>query len=93
MVTLKEIRTNISRDTESNDTVFFSYAFLLIFVHIVNQKIAVGVLKKLGYEDVDVAENGLEVIDKLDAGRVYDVILVTLITYIASSTSPLSLVP
>ncbi|KAG0039043.1 hypothetical protein BGZ82_009947 [Podila clonocystis] len=41
----------------------------------VNQKIAVGVLKKLGYEDVDVAENGLEVIDKLDAGRVYDVIL------------------
>lgn len=63
-------------------------------MHIVNQKIAVGVLKKLGYEDVDVAENGLEVIDKLDAGRVYDVILVhTLITYMASSASPISLVP
>ena len=42
----------------------------------VNQKIAVGVLKKLGYENVDVAENGLEVIDKLDQGSVYDVILV-----------------
>ncbi|KAF9575500.1 hypothetical protein EC968_002761 [Mortierella alpina] len=41
----------------------------------VNQKIAVGVLKKLGYENVDVAENGLEVIDKLDQGSVYDVIL------------------
>ncbi|KAF8923959.1 hypothetical protein BGZ58_002339, partial [Dissophora ornata] len=41
----------------------------------VNQKIAVGVLKKLGYENVDVAENGLEVIDKLDKGSVYDVIL------------------
>lgn len=41
-----------------------------------NQKIAVGVLKKLGYENVDVAENGLEVIDKLDQGSVYDVILV-----------------
>ncbi|KAI8595783.1 hypothetical protein EDD21DRAFT_312948 [Dissophora ornata] len=44
----------------------------------VNQKIAVGVLKKLGYENVDVAENGLEVIDKLDKGSVYDVILVRL---------------
>lgn len=62
-------------------------------MHTVNQKIAVGVLKKLGYEDVDVAENGLEVIDKLDAGRVYDVILVTLIAYSTSSTSPLSVVP
>ncbi|KAG0198877.1 hypothetical protein BGX28_007729 [Mortierella sp. GBA30] len=41
----------------------------------VNQKIAVGVLKKLGYENVDVAENGLEVIDKLDQGSIYDVIL------------------
>ncbi|KAF9188215.1 hypothetical protein BGZ51_000742 [Haplosporangium sp. Z 767] len=41
----------------------------------VNQKIAVGVLKKLGYTDVDVAENGLEVIDKLDNGSIYDVIL------------------
>ncbi|KAF9995428.1 hypothetical protein BGZ65_008933 [Modicella reniformis] len=41
----------------------------------VNQKIAVGVLKKLGYENVDVAENGLEAIDKLDNGSVYDVIL------------------
>ncbi|KAF9348939.1 hypothetical protein BGX26_012702 [Mortierella sp. AD094] len=41
----------------------------------VNQKIAVGVLKKLGYDIVDVAENGLEVIDKLDNGSVYDVIL------------------
>ena len=41
-----------------------------------NQKIAVGVLKKLGYDKVDVAENGLEVIDKLDCGSVYDVILV-----------------
>ncbi|KAK3816745.1 MAG: hypothetical protein JOS17DRAFT_689366 [Linnemannia elongata] len=42
----------------------------------VNQKIAVGVLKKLGYENVDVAENGLEVIHKLDEGSIYDVILV-----------------
>lgn len=33
-------------------------------------------LKKLGYEDVDVAQNGLEVIDKLESGIVYDVILV-----------------
>ncbi|KAG0209331.1 hypothetical protein BGX33_005673 [Mortierella sp. NVP41] len=41
----------------------------------VNQKIAVGVLKKLGYENVDIAENGLEVIQKLDQGSVYDVIL------------------
>ncbi|KAI7824716.1 hypothetical protein BC939DRAFT_140136 [Gamsiella multidivaricata] len=41
----------------------------------VNQTIAVGVLKKLGYENVDVAQNGLEVIDKLDNGSVYDVIL------------------
>ncbi|KAI1298029.1 hypothetical protein EDD11_006887 [Mortierella claussenii] len=41
----------------------------------VNQKIAVGVLKKLGYENVDVVENGLEVIDKLDSGSIYDVIL------------------
>lgn len=41
-----------------------------------NQKIAVGVLKKLGYENVDVAENGLEVIHKLDEGSIYDVILV-----------------
>ncbi|KAF8975121.1 hypothetical protein BGZ46_009420 [Entomortierella lignicola] len=41
----------------------------------VNQKIAVGVLKKLGYDNVDVAENGLEVLDKLDNGLVYDVIL------------------
>ncbi|KAG0014958.1 hypothetical protein BGZ80_010135 [Entomortierella chlamydospora] len=41
----------------------------------VNQRIAVGVLKKLGYESVDVAENGLEVIDKLDNGSIYDVIL------------------
>ncbi|KAF9899551.1 hypothetical protein EC991_008626 [Linnemannia zychae] len=41
----------------------------------VNQKIAVGVLKKLGYENVDVAENGLEVIQKLDQGSIYDVIL------------------
>ncbi|KAF9432670.1 hypothetical protein BGZ76_010493 [Entomortierella beljakovae] len=41
----------------------------------VNQKIAVGVLKKLGYDNVDVAENGLEVIDKLDHGKIYDVIL------------------
>lgn len=42
-----------------------------------NQKIAVGVLKKLGYDTVDVAENGLEVIDRLDRGSVYDVILVS----------------
>ncbi|KAG0313772.1 hypothetical protein BGZ99_008594 [Dissophora globulifera] len=41
----------------------------------VNQKIAVGVLKKLGYENVEVAENGLEVIDKLDMGSCYDVVL------------------
>ncbi|KAF9143521.1 hypothetical protein BGX30_000210 [Mortierella sp. GBA39] len=41
----------------------------------VNQKIAVGVLRKLGYENVDVAENGLEVIQKLDEGSIYDVIL------------------
>lgn len=43
---------------------------------LVNQKIAVGVLKKLGYRDVDIAENGLEVIQKLDQGSLYDVILV-----------------
>ncbi|KAG9067745.1 hypothetical protein KI688_011332 [Linnemannia hyalina] len=41
----------------------------------VNQKIAVGVLRKLGYENVDVAENGLEVIQRLDEGSIYDVIL------------------
>ncbi|KAK3847953.1 MAG: hypothetical protein J3R72DRAFT_139060 [Linnemannia gamsii] len=41
----------------------------------VNQKIAVGVLKKLGYENVDIAENGLQVIQKLDQGSIYDVIL------------------
>ncbi|KAF9920721.1 hypothetical protein FBU30_009358 [Linnemannia zychae] len=41
----------------------------------VNQKIAVGVLKKLGYESVDIAENGLEVIQKLEQGSIYDVIL------------------
>ncbi|KAF9131019.1 hypothetical protein BGW39_002381 [Mortierella sp. 14UC] len=41
----------------------------------VNQTIAVGVLKKLGYENVDVAQNGLEVIQKLDQGSIYDVIL------------------
>ncbi|KAF9113101.1 hypothetical protein BGX27_002211 [Mortierella sp. AM989] len=41
----------------------------------VNQKVAVGVLKKLGYDSVDIAENGLEVIDKLDNGSIYDVIL------------------
>ena len=48
------------------------------FLKKVNQKIAVGVLKKLGYENVDIAENGLKVIDKLDKGSVYDVILVRL---------------
>ncbi|KAK3827498.1 MAG: histidine kinase-like ATPase [Benniella sp.] len=42
----------------------------------VNQKIAVSYLKKLGYEDVDIAHNGQEVIDKLESGIVYDVILV-----------------
>ncbi|KAF9918771.1 hypothetical protein BX616_005780 [Lobosporangium transversale] len=48
---------------------------LLAEDNVVNQKIAVGVLKKLGYTDVDVAKNGLEVIDKLDGGSSYDVIL------------------
>jgi len=33
-------------------------------------------LKKLGYQDVDIAHNGQEVIDKLESGTVYDVILV-----------------
>ncbi|KAF9140236.1 hypothetical protein BG015_001744 [Linnemannia schmuckeri] len=48
---------------------------LLAEDNVVNQKIAVGVLKKLGYENVDIAENGLEVIQKLDQGSIYDVIL------------------
>lgn len=57
--------------------VFFLTFFFIFRRYIVNQKIAVGVLKKLGYDKVDVAENGLEVIDSLDRGSVYDVILVS----------------
>lgn len=55
----------------SNSTFFFCALRPLV-----NQKIAVGVLRKLGYGNVDIAENGLEVIQKLDQGCLYDVILV-----------------
>ncbi|KAF9578837.1 hypothetical protein BGW38_005170, partial [Lunasporangiospora selenospora] len=41
----------------------------------INQTIATGVLRKLGYEDIEVAENGQEVVDKLEEGHEFDVIL------------------
>ena len=46
---------------------------LLAEDNIVNQKVAMGILKKFGYE-VDVANNGLEALEKLEE-REYDIIL------------------
>lgn len=40
----------------------------------VNQKLAIRILNKLGYENIDVAQNGIEAIDKVN-GRFYEVIL------------------
>ncbi|KAJ3053302.1 hypothetical protein HK097_004579 [Rhizophlyctis rosea] len=42
--------------------------------NMINQQIALSVLKKMGY-DADVAANGKEVLDKIDAGKQYDLIL------------------
>ncbi|KAG0249680.1 hypothetical protein DFQ27_009850, partial [Actinomortierella ambigua] len=41
----------------------------------VNQAVVLAILRRLGYHNVDVAHNGLEVISKLDLGHVYDLIL------------------
>jgi signal transduction histidine kinase/CheY-like chemotaxis protein/ligand-binding sensor domain-containing protein len=52
----------------------FPLKILLAEDNLVNQKLAVRILNKLGYEDIEVAQNGLEATEKLKA-RFYQVIL------------------
>ena len=57
----------------SSETLMFSGRILLADDNLVNQKVAKKILTKLGLE-VDLAENGLEVLDKLEQNS-YDLIL------------------
>jgi CheY-like chemotaxis protein len=52
----------------------FPLRILLAEDNIINQKLAIRILNKLGYENIDVALNGLEAIEKLKS-KIYDVIL------------------
>jgi CheY-like chemotaxis protein len=52
----------------------FPLEILLAEDNLVNQKLAVRILNKLGYENIEVAQNGLEATEKLKA-RFYEVVL------------------
>ncbi|KAJ3278562.1 hypothetical protein HK104_002218 [Borealophlyctis nickersoniae] len=69
---LRRIKRNnaINRDLASE----YPIKILVAEDNLINQQIALSVLKKMGY-DADLAANGREVLEKIDAGNKYDLIL------------------
>lgn len=52
------------------------YLFVLFFSPLVNQKIAISILKRLGYQDVVIAGNGREALNLMRIHK-FDVIFVS----------------
>lgn len=62
---------------------------LSFFFTIVNQKIAISILKRLGYIDVAIANNGKEVLSLMKTS-VFDVIFVSILIYEEEKKSKLT---
>jgi CheY-like chemotaxis protein len=56
--------------------IYIYYVDLLLIFYIVNQKIAISILKRLGYQDVIIAGNGREALDLMRIHK-FDVIFVS----------------
>ncbi|KAJ3034820.1 hypothetical protein HDV00_004615 [Rhizophlyctis rosea] len=68
--------TRLKRNAAINRNLAVEYPIRILVAedNMINQQIALSVLKKMGY-NADLAANGKEVLDKIDAGENYDLIL------------------